>query len=410
MRRVALKNRALVLAGQAPPGATVRELGDGEVGDGFLFIQGNAEFGIEHPSPHLVATHPPKVAPKGAVLLSVRAPVGALNIADRPLGIGRGIAAIVPTRQLDPRFLWWGMHSLRDELASRQVGSTYGAIDARSISTLPIPDLSIQAQRQVAMFLDRECERIGNLGLTLSLQANALDEFRAAIVRDAVRNHRVGPLKRGFFVVDCKHRTPNYLLSGYPAISTREVKRGALDLRGVDRFVGEADFHDMRGGGRDPKVGDIIYSRNATVGVAAYVSEPVEVCMGQDVVLITRRPRQCELLAYVLNFAVTDQVERASQGSTFGRINVPVIRSLVVPHDSPEAETEALRLIRSRFGKLTVVEGEMRTMAAQLAEYRDSLIADAVTGKLDITRQSDRQLDESAHAAMEGQKPEVLSR
>jgi hypothetical protein len=44
-----------------------------------------------------------------------------------------------------------------------------------------------------------------------------------------------------------------------------------------------------------------------------------------------------------------------------------------------------------------------------LAEYRDALITEAVTGKLDVTRLSDSQVDESAQAAMEGERPEVLS-
>jgi len=41
--------------------------------------------------------------------------------------------------------------------------------------------------------------------------------------------------------------------------------------------------------------------------------------------------------------------------------------------------------------------------------YRDALITEAVTGKLDVTRLSEQQMDESAHAAMEGEQPEVFS-
>lgn len=181
-----------------------------------------------------------------------------------------------------------------------------------------------------------------------------------------------------------------------------------MDLSQVDRYVDEPDFHDMRGGGRDPQVGDIVYTRNATVGVAAYVDAPVEVCMGQDVVLISRRPRDSELLSFALNFNVADQVERLSQGSTFSRINVPVIRALAVPYDTPEREAPAVEAIRASFERLARVEGELREMDGRLTEYGKALVTEAVTGKLDVSRLSDQQLDESARAAMEGEGPEVL--
>lgn len=65
-----------------------------------------------------------------------------------------------------------------------------------------------------------------------------------------------------------------------------------------------------------------------------------------------------------------------------------------------------------------LVDGERRSVEAKrlagsmdksLIEYRDALITEAVTGKLDVTTLSDAQLDESAHAALEGETPEVLA-
>lgn len=78
--------------------------GPGESVDGVAFIQGNAEFGSRHRTPRLLAKAPPKRAEAGDVLVSVRAPVGALNVAAGELGIGRGIAAECPGPALDDGF------------------------------------------------------------------------------------------------------------------------------------------------------------------------------------------------------------------------------------------------------------------------------------------------------------------
>ena len=406
MKPVRLKYRATVIAGQAPKGDTVFDMQDGM--EGTPFIQGNAEFGDRHPTPRFLAAFPPKRAPKGSILLSVRAPVGALNVSDQEIGIGRGIAAISARASYDQRFLWWALKAAKQDLASRADGSTYDAVSADDIRALRLPDLPLLRQRAVADFLDRECARIAETVSTLVAQMASLDEYREDIVRRAVAGLRSRPLKYGFSVVDCKHRTPDYLLEGYPVISTREVTRGHLDLAQVDRFVGAADYADMRGGQRDPLPGDIIYSRNASLGNAAYVSGALEICMGQDVVLITRRPRDCELLTYVLNYAVADQVARLSVGSTFSRINVPVIRSLVVPYDEASVEGARAAAIRREFGVLDTAEAELRLLCAELATYRNALITEAVTGHLDVCKVSDAQMDESARAAMEGERPEVL--
>ena len=62
--------------------------------DGLPFFQGNADFGELYPTVRVWCSQPSKVANKNDILISVRAPIGALNIADCKCCIGRGIAAL----------------------------------------------------------------------------------------------------------------------------------------------------------------------------------------------------------------------------------------------------------------------------------------------------------------------------
>ncbi|HYM16725.1 MAG TPA: restriction endonuclease subunit S, partial [Dehalococcoidia bacterium] len=88
-RTARLGDVASITMGQAPPGTSVNE-----DGDGLPFIQGNTEFGSRHPRPVKWCSEPWRRALAGDVLISVRAPVGALNIADAELANGRGISAV----------------------------------------------------------------------------------------------------------------------------------------------------------------------------------------------------------------------------------------------------------------------------------------------------------------------------
>ena len=78
-----------IVMGQSPPGETYNE-----IGKGIPFFQGIRDFGFRFPSKRVYCTAPTRFAEEGDVLLSVRAPVGSLNITDERCAIGRGVAAL----------------------------------------------------------------------------------------------------------------------------------------------------------------------------------------------------------------------------------------------------------------------------------------------------------------------------
>lgn len=80
---------ANITMGQSPDGSSYNE-----VGEGMLFYQGSTDFGMRFPSVRQYTTAPSRFAKKGDILMSVRAPVGSINIANNDCCIGRGLSAI----------------------------------------------------------------------------------------------------------------------------------------------------------------------------------------------------------------------------------------------------------------------------------------------------------------------------
>ena len=99
---------------------------------GMPFFQGNADFGTLHPTVRIWCSAPTKVANPGDILISVRAPIGALNIANVKCCIGRGLAALtVDERKCKKAYLWHAIGSKVDELNSKGTGSTFKAISKK---------------------------------------------------------------------------------------------------------------------------------------------------------------------------------------------------------------------------------------------------------------------------------------
>lgn len=126
-----LADFANVTMGQSPVGSSYNEAGIGTI-----FYQGRAEFGWRYPTQRLSTTEPKRMAKAGDVLMSVRAPVGDLNLAYEDCCIGRGLAAI----HCDyPSYGLYLMRSLHKKLdAYNGEGTVFGSINGKALNGLPI--------------------------------------------------------------------------------------------------------------------------------------------------------------------------------------------------------------------------------------------------------------------------------
>lgn len=253
------------------------------------------------------------------------------------------------------------------------------------ILDLPIPVLPIECQRAIVDFLDRETALIDALITAKRRMIELVGELLAASVRERLnQGFPLTPLKRRWELLDCKHRTPIYVDAGYPVVSPGDTVPGRLDLSRCHRFVGEEEFNDLTDDGRRPKRGDIVYSRNASIGIASFVDSDTPFCMGQDVCLITSGEQDQRYLTYALNVLGKAQLDQRKVGSTFSRINMAQIGELLVPCPSPPLQ----RQIADELDHLSEEHGLLEALLARqinlLAERRQALITAAVTGEIEI--------------------------
>ena len=134
-----------VILDQSPPGWSYNTKGEG-----IPFFQGKATFGSYYPAIVKWTTAPKKLAKKGDILLSVRAPVGPTNIAPVDCAIGRGLHAICPVPGIDRDYLLWAIRVSIDQLVDAATGSTFSAITGQQVRSHKIPITPSLEQKRIA--------------------------------------------------------------------------------------------------------------------------------------------------------------------------------------------------------------------------------------------------------------------
>ncbi|MCI4626018.1 MAG: restriction endonuclease subunit S [Candidatus Magnetoovum sp. WYHC-5] len=120
-----------IIMGQSPSGASYNKKGEG-----MIFFQGNAEFQDRFPEVRVYTTEPKRIAEKFDVLVSVRAPVGDINVAFEKCCIGRGLGAV---RSKNKSYVFYKIKSIKEIFKNFEVeGTVFGAINKDSFSTIKV--------------------------------------------------------------------------------------------------------------------------------------------------------------------------------------------------------------------------------------------------------------------------------
>lgn len=361
------------------------------------FMQGNAEFGPIHPTPRFTCDSPPKSAKEGDTLISVRAPVGALNIANQDVGIGRGLCAIT-WKEADSKFGWWVLHERRSQLEIVATGSTYKAVSVEDVGNLVIPTPSLLNQERIAHFLDRETSEIDALVAEKERMLALLEEKRAALISRVVTrglnpNAPTKPSGLDWLGEIPKHwgleRSKRYFIerderseTGDEEMLTVSHITGVTPRSEKDVNMFEAESNEgYKLVSPDQLVINTLWAWMGAMGVARHegiVSPAYHVYRIAESLL----PAYVDLLVRMPAFKA--EVVRFSKGVWSSRLRLypEGLHQIWIPVP-PLAEQEAIIAhIRAHQTRAAALESALRDSIALLKERRAALITAAVTGRI----------------------------
>lgn len=151
------------------------------------FLQGNAEFGTKHPTAKYFCNKPKKTSQKEDLLISVRAPVGQLNISNKEYVIGRGLCALtINNKKLIKQYAWYSLHYFRIQLNRLSTGSTYDGISSKTLGEIILVLPPLEEQQHISNFLDQKTEEIDQAIAKKQRLIELLKEQKAILINQAV--------------------------------------------------------------------------------------------------------------------------------------------------------------------------------------------------------------------------------
>ena len=322
--------------GQSPDSKTYNTQGNG-----LPFYQGNADFGETHPITRVWCSAPVKTAENGDILISVRAPIGAMNTAVERCCIGRGLAALTPIRnKCSKQFLYYALQSKVDSLIAQGTGSTFKAISKKVLEATYIPayssdeqehisntigrvDRAVAARRNQLILLDQLVKsRFVELFGDMFLNSKAWKKQELDSLADVVSGITKGRKTKEPHLIEVPYMAVSNVKDGY--IDWTTVKTIQATQQEIEQYRLLPDDVLMTEGGDPDKLGR-----------GAILKEPLQNCIHQNHIFRVRLNESLILPAFFEEYLKHQKAKRyflgcAKQTTGIASINMRQLKALPV--------------------------------------------------------------------------------
>ena len=279
-------------------------------GEGFPFLQGCATFGVMYPSFSTWTTHYSRYCESGEVLMSVRAPVGDLNISQDKIALGRGVCSLSMNNG-NNRYLYYLLLSSLPKLKASSTGTIYESISKKDLERIELPVHSENNQQHIVNLLGSLDEKVGNNENIIK----KTHEFALALFKQIFDG-----------------QAKEIVLSDIAEITMGQSPDGSSlnnENEGLFFFQGRTDFGMLSpqeriyttAPTRYAKQGDILFSVRAPVGDVNIAN--TDCCIGRGLAAVrnTLGFENNAILFYILTASKIDFEVFNGSGTVFGSIN-----------------------------------------------------------------------------------------
>jgi type I restriction enzyme S subunit len=398
---------ALVTPGTSPKGTLINS-----TRIGLPFFQGSKEFKELYPVPERYTEHPVKVAKSGDVLISVRAPVGEVNIAREDCAIGRGVMSVRAKKESEQLFIFYFLKNLKGEWDSLgSTGSVFENLSTVALNNVNIPvGLNREAIGEILFNIDKKIEANNDLSKTLEdiaqtifkswfidfdpLKAKmagekpgGMDDATAALFPDEMGESELGLIPKGWEISQStdlfdvlgggtpKTTNENYWNGDIPWFSVVDAPdAGGCFFIKTNKNITKEGLHNSAANLVRPGVA--IISARGTVGKTALVAIPStfnQSCYGIE-------GKYGDFFTYLLLKNQIVRLQKISHGGMFDTITRETFSAIKVvkPH------TEIIEKFESIVSSIFLEIRSLQFQSDNLASLRDSLLPRLISGELQI--------------------------
>lgn len=390
MRTVMLKDIADITMGQSPKGDTLNSSGEG-----VPFMQGNRTFGLLYPTIDTYTTSPTKMARCGDVVMSVRAPVGDLNLAPVDFCLGRGVCSL-RAKSLGSSFLFYVLKNNRRRLALGGNGTVFTSVNRKELSSfqVEIPE-SAECCAKIAVILSAIDSKIElNNRLNDYLAEMALVLFCKTVMNagEAITYETIG----SFCNVKGGKRLPkNSELTSernaHPYIRVRDLNKQTVLVLTKDMLY--VDDETQKSIERYiVNSSDLIISVVGTIGLTALIGESLDGAnLTENCNKLTNFTELSPewVYAFFNTFEGGEAIRAATVGAVQAKLPLKNIKAIEVPVVPQEQLGRTDIRLRAIYRTIHCNAQENQ----RLAELRDILLPRLMSGEIDISNVDPMQLN-----------------
>ena len=371
-----------LVMGQSPPSSSYNASGNG-----IPFLQGNADFGEIIPSPSIYCTKPLKLAEKGDILLSVRAPVGELNIAAFKCVIGRGLAAIrCNDKKTHYKYLYYYLKYSVNRLRSLSTGSTFKAVGKEILSHFEICLPDFEEQKKIAEILSTADETIQKVNEEITLTEKLKKGLMQTLLTKGIGHTKfkmteIGEIpdawdvKELYQVSELRKETiePKKYMSEH-FVGLENISPGQL------RIFSYGDATNLKSSKFKFKKGDILYGKLRPYLDKVALAETDGVC-STDIIPIVSKNSNARFLAYMLHSDLFLQfVKSTISGTNHPRTAWKQMSHFLIPFPSISEQQKVAEILSTVDHKLEL----FRNKKAHFEELKKGMMGDLLTGRVRV--------------------------
>ncbi len=385
-----LENVTQIIMGQSPSGSSTTN-DKNYIG----LIGGAADMGEMFPNISRYTTAPTKLSDENDIIISIRATLGRPIFSNGIYCLGRGVAAFRTFKKINHVYIYLFIKNIEDELREKATGSTFLQINKEILEKKIIPLPPLFEQQRIVEQIERLFAKLDRVKELAEGAVAAFEDRKSVLLHQAFMGELTAKwreeqgvslesweekeLNKVTDVRDGTHDSPNYVTSGFPLVTSKNLKNGKIVLDKVN-YISLEDYQNINKRSMVNK-GDILFAMIGTIGNPVIVRESNFAIKNVALFKNTGRINEYFLKYYLESSKTIDKMKKEAKGSTQKFVSLGYLRSFKVVVPNPNEQQEIVCILNSLLAK----EEEIRCLAdvaEQVNVLKKTILAKAFRGEL----------------------------
>ncbi len=346
------------------------------------------------------------IVPAGSIVLSTRAPIGKICIANNELCTNQGCKCLVPRGNCNTQFYAYYLFAILERLQMAGTGTTFKELSTANLKKMPIPIISLSEQDKIVSFLDL---RVREIDTIISEAKASIEEYKlwkASIIFEAVTKgldknaemvdsgvEWIGMIPKGWKITTLKrickkisdgsHFSPDTTFEGYPYVTAGDIHGKGINFN-TCRTISKEDFELLVKAGCQPQNGDVLLVKDgATTGRVGMMTDDTPCVLLSSVAMLTPGDKtDSNYLRWLMESEVVQyQIRKSMAGSAMPRTTLSKLMAYSAIDCPINDQIEIADFLEEKCATIESLVGEKEALISDLEAYKKSLIFEVVTGK-----------------------------